>query len=367
MILIFILSTLLYVTFYLTLAVEWTKIKPNIQRSSSTRFSIIIPVRNEEKVIEKLLVSLEFQEYDKENYEVIVVDDFSEDATVARVEELMKRFRMDLRVFSLEDVAQTGKKIALTKGIEAAKNDFILTTDADCQMGPYWLSSFAENASTKKFIAGPVALKGSGLFAQMQQSEFAGLIGFGAVTMTKGSPSMCSGANLGFTKDAFLQVGGYTDNLDIPSGDDEFLLYHVYKKYPNEVLFLKSKAAIVVTEAHSKLSKFINQRIRWTSKWKYHKNRKLRLTAMLFFLDNLVFLAAFFLFLTSQISAQLFLPLLIARWLIIFVYILPIKKFLGHGRNFAGLLLMQIIYPFHILFMGLNSIFGRYTWKGRKY
>ncbi len=367
MTILFMLFSVLYVVFYLSLAIGWSHVKTSSQRSAQANFSIIIPVRNEENVIEKLLTSLEYQEYDKQKYEVIIVDDFSEDDTVTVVTRLRAQFSMNLRLLSLRDAGHTGKKTALTKGIEAAKYDFVLTTDADCQMGPFWLASFSENAVTSKFIAGPVALKGSGLFAEMQQAEFAGLIGFGAVTMMNNNPSMCSGANLGFAKEAFTRVGGYTDNLEIPSGDDEFLLYSIARKYPDDVLFLKNKSAIVVTEAHSKLAGFINQRTRWTSKWKYHRNHKHRITAVLFFIDNCIFLGAFLLCLTSRLPVGVFLPLTLLRWLAVFFYIIPIKGFLGHGRNLVGTLLMQIIYPFHILFMGLNSIFGRYTWKGRKY
>lgn len=335
--------------------------------SEDKLFSIVIPVRNEEKTIEKLLTCLEYQEYDKNKYEVIVVDDFSEDNTYDYITSLKNQFEMDLKTVALDNVRASGKKRAITLGVETAKYDFIITTDADCQMGPLWLASYATMAEKSKFIAAPVVLKGDGLFSRLQQSEFSGLIGFGAVTMTNGSPSMCSGANLGFDKSAFFEVGGYADNLNIPSGDDEFLQYHVYQKHPDKVSFLKSKSAIVVTSTHTLFSKFINQRIRWTSKWKYHKNFKLRVTAVLFFCDHLLFLGGLGLTLAGNLPVYIVPLILVLRWIASCIYLFPIQKFLGLLTNGWSLLLLQIIYPFHVLFMGLNSIFGRYTWKGRNY
>lgn len=359
--------TILHVGFYLVLAFGWRKIPALTSTSTSAELSVIVPVRNEEAVIEKLLTCLEYQEYDKGKFEVIVIDDFSEDRTSKIVKELQAKLTINLRLISLPDPKESGKKRALTKGVEHATYDFIITTDADCQMGPNWLASYAEAKGKNKFIAGPVTLKGSGLFSNLQQTEFSGLIGFGAVTINNDNPSMCSGANLGFEKSAFFEVGGYTNNLNIPSGDDEFLLYSIQKKYAGQVAFLKNKSAIVLTKAHSKLAGFINQRIRWTSKWKHNKNLKLRLTAIMFFLDYSIFLSSLFYALAGVIPLEIYLLVFVVRWLANLLFVLPIHRFLGHRKAILSLLLIQIIYPFHVLFMGVNSIFGRYTWKGRKY
>ena len=359
--------TLLNVCFYLFLTICWSKV-PKISSTSTARsFSVIIPVRNEEETIEKVLACLEYQQYDKDKYEVLVVNDFSDDSTMDVLSKCLDQFEMNLRVISLENHKESGKKYALTRGAEEAKNDFIITTDADCQMSPNWLSSYASLSADHKFIAGPVALKGQGFWAELQQAEFSGLIGFGAVTLNNNNPSMCSGANMGFSKDAFFEVGGYSDNIQIPSGDDEFLLFSIQDRYPKSAAFLKNQSSIVITPVHKTLRGFANQRIRWTSKWKHNKNPKLRMMAVLFFFDYFFLIASAFYTLMGSFSVVILSAVLAIRWLVQVCYVSPVHKFLGLRSAGLQLLVIQIIYPFHILIMGLNSIFGGYTWKGRKY
>lgn len=331
-------------------------------------FSVIVPVRNEAENIGRILQRLEAQDYPKDLYEVIIIDDFSEDDTAKKVTQLSDSLESTIRLIQLNDENKQGKKHALTEGVRQAKHETILTTDADCWMNEGWLRAYnGAFIAELNMVAGPVSIEGKGLFGRLQQVEFAGLIGFGAVTIQKENPSMCSGANLGFRKRAFEEVGGYENNLFTPSGDDEFLLFNIMKKFPHSTKFLKSEKAIVFTRAHTELSAFMNQRTRWTSKWKYNKNWKVRLSAILFFFDYLIFYMALILGALGVINWMYILTVVVFRCLSLFVFVSPVNRFLQGRSSFIPLLIFQIIYPIHVLFMGLNSIFGSYTWKGRKY
>jgi len=178
---------------------------------------------------------------------------------------------------------------------------------------------------------------------------------------------MCSGANLGFRKSAFEAVGGYDDNLFTPSGDDEFLLHSIMRQFPHSARFLKSQDAIVSTPAHSKLSAFINQRTRWTSKWKYNRNHKVRWNAVLFFFDYLFFYLALLGAFLSWFNPFVIAIIVLIRFCSIFLFVDSVNRFMKGKPSFWPMLIFQIIYPLHVLFMGMNSIFGSYTWKGRKY
>ncbi len=367
MILLISIFSLGHVFFYLILSWKWSRIKP-YGDGKKTSFSVIIPVRNEEENIRNVLSDLQKQTFDKNQFEVIVVDDFSTDATGSIVTEIKEGTDLNLRILSLDNPMIHGKKNALTKGVKAAKHKIILTTDADCRMNEKWIESYEYAFSPgTQIVAGPVSLVGQGLFADMQMTEFAGLIAFGGVTLTSNNPSMCSGANLGFRKDAFEEVGGYQGNIELPSGDDEFLLYDVIKKYPKSGRFLKSAYGTVKTKTQPTFEQFRNQRSRWISKWKYNKNWKLRLTAILFFVDYLLFLTA----ITGTIFGYfppIFLGVIfVSRLLANYILLKQVSNFLDHRNVFKPLLLLQILYPFHVLIMGLQSIFGGYTWKGRKY
>lgn len=368
MIFLIVVFSVLHVFFYLKLALGWRKILTIEKKESLMPFSVIIPARNEEKNIKRILGNLTNQDYPKDLFEVIVVDDFSDDSTPEKVMQMMDSSDINIRLIQLDDKSRQGKKHALTAGVGAASHEVILTTDADCWFDKNWIRSYNDAFDeTTNMVAGPVAIRGNGMFARLQQVEFAGLMGFGAVTISEENPSMCSGANLGFRKSAFEDVGGYTNNLFTPSGDDEFLLFNIMRKFPHSTRFLKSDQAIVNTPAHNKLRAFLNQRTRWTSKWKHNKNNTVRISAVLFFLDYLLFYLAIAGATLLWFDSLLIGVIIGIRFVALYSFVAAVNRFLKGKGSFWPLIIFQIIYPLHVLFMGMNSIFGSYTWKGRKY
>jgi poly-beta-1,6-N-acetyl-D-glucosamine synthase len=340
--------------------------KPNDENSNT--FTVIIPARNEAENIEAILHHLAKQDYPTDQYEVIVVDDFSDDKTFDIASKWLTRADFELNVIQLKDPTRQGKKHGITAGVNAAKHTIILTTDTDCRMGKDWITSYNQIFDEDvKMVAGPVAIEGSGLFARFQQAEYAGLIGFGAVTISKNNPTICSGANLGFRKTVFEEVKGYENNFFTPSGDDEFMLHDVMSHYPNSVRFLKDQRAIVSTPHQSSWIDLQNQRTRWTSKWKHHRNRVVQALAVLFFLDY----ALFYLLLVGLFAGlfTFWFVLLLSglRFLANYIYLNRINSFLKGKSIFISVLLLQILYPTHVLLMGVKSIFGNYTWKGRRF
>ena len=357
-----------HVLFCLILVWKWKRIPVVSHSGFGNTFSVVIPVRNEENNIKNIIRDLQNQNYDYDRYEIIIVNDFSIDETFREVEKHLPNSKVSLSLLDLSDKNKQGKKHALTTAIEAASNEIILTTDADCEIGPDWIKSFdcAFSKSTQ-IVAGPVRLEGDDLFANMQRGEFVGLVAFGGVTLTDNNPSMCSGANLGFRRSAFEEVGGYSSNISIPSGDDEFLLYDIVKKHPKSGVFLKMDGAVVKTKAHTKIRSFWNQRARWISKWKHNKNPKLRVTAVLFFLDYLLLLTGFALVASGEIEFSFMGIVFVVRFLSNYLLVKLLDSSLTPNNVVWPLFWLQIFYPFHVLFMGLISIFGRYTWKGRQY
>lgn len=366
MIWLFIFFSIIHVLFFTILAFKWKRINHEVS-AEELGFSVLIPVRNEAQTIRGILECLSLQEYPKSKFEIIVIDDFSEDDTIQVLTKASNEFAMPVRVISLKNELEKGKKHAISRGVEASRFDYIITTDADCKMGPHWISSYSKYFENNKMLAGPVSIEGASLFSRLQQLEFAGLIGFGAVTIEADNPSMCSGANLGFSKDAFIHVEGYQNNIHLPSGDDEFLLYNILKRYPGAASFIKDQRAVVTTQPHASLASFINQRTRWTSKWKHHKNWKLQATAVLFFMDYFSILILYLGMIFGWFDLLLGIIFLGLRFVAEAIFILSINQFMGNKGGIVHLLALQFIYPFHVLLMGLKSIFGNYTWKGRTY
>ncbi|MHA1381722.1 MAG: glycosyltransferase [Candidatus Helarchaeota archaeon] len=94
--------------------------------------SIVIPVFNGEKLIEKCLQSLNKLDYPKDKYEIIVVDGGSDDKTVDKV-----------RKFNNIRLIEAGKGTSLQRniGIKEAKGEFVALTDSDCVVDPQWLKN----------------------------------------------------------------------------------------------------------------------------------------------------------------------------------------------------------------------------------
>ena len=196
--------------------------------------SIIIPVRNEQAGIGNLLEDIRIQSY--QNFEVIVVNDNSLDDTT----DVVSNFLLRDQRFILLPSQGNGKKKALVTGINASRGEIIVTTDGDCRVGVDWLKTTLKyfQVSSTKMVFGGVRLQGSSFFAMVQSHEFLSLLGTAAATLWFGFPSMCNGANLAFRKGTFFEVAGYTNNLHIPSGDDEFLMRKIFKLYPHGIQFV---------------------------------------------------------------------------------------------------------------------------------
>ena len=355
-----IVHSLIFIFLYLTFKKVEVKTFPDNQLT----FSILIPVRNERENIENLLSDISNLDFPTERYEVIVVDDNSRDGT----EEVVKSFvaNFDLKYVWLSN-NKKGKKAALEMGINSAKNNIILTTDGDCRVQTGWLSSFdLAFGDQTKLVVGPVKMESRNLFGSLQSVDFRILIGYAASLVKLGKPSMSNGANLAYRREVFTEVNGYEGNSEVPTGDDEFLLLKVAKRYPEGIGFLKDQNAVVCTLPKTTFKDFLNQRKRWLSKWSLHKNVSIILSVLLILVDNLAMLVGWIGLATGLVSFW-FLLFLLFRVLAKVLFTSGVDKLLRTPTNFFSHIIYELIYPFYVLLLSFASIFGSYTWKGRKY
>ena len=365
----FLLFSLLRILFVQLLAVMWWRISGNVSRAqSSLTFTILIPVRNEEDNITSLLQDLEQQNYPQKLFEVIVIDDHSEDQTAKLVKDYVTHSGLNIRFIQLDE--KSGKKSAITHGIGLSQHEYILATDGDCRIPATWIKTFAarfEEGDAPKMVAGPVFMETDNLFTSIQSLEFSALIGFGASSLQLGFAGTCNGANIAYKKNVFHDVDGYVGNEKIPSGDDEFLMFKIFNKYPGSVVFLKSPEAVVRTPAKKTIKELVNQRIRWSSKWKFHKSAYVTTTAVMFFVDYAILISAIALAMLGILEFTTVASVLLLRWLTEYYYVSNVVRFLGGKPRWFNFLAMQIIYPLFVIFLGIASIFGIYHWKGRAY
>lgn len=243
----------------------------NYSDNSLKHVTIIIPFKNENPILMRSAVSLSKQKYPKDKSEIIYVNDHSEIINEEFLDFVTKQ--KNFRV--INNLNQTGKKYAITFGIENAKGEIILTTDADSIHNEYWVSEMVNSFSNNTvMVSGPVDLENSfSLFSKVQKLEFRSLIIVGAALINLKFPRLCSGANLAYRKDVFHQVGGFEGNIDVLSGDDEFLMekFSFYNK--GKIVFVNTEKAIVKSSAKGSFLQFLIQRIRWASKIKRYENK----------------------------------------------------------------------------------------------
>lgn len=335
------------------------------------KVSIIIAARNEEDTIPLILADLLAQDYPSEFMEIIVVDDHSNDSTALKVLEFEK-FGVKLIQLNESNALNSYKKKAISVAIDQSKGEFILTTDADCRMGPKWvktMTQFYREGEYKMVSAGVAFLEDGSPFQKFQSMEFSMLIGLGAAAIQIGNPFTCNGANLGYSKSAFYELGGFKGIDDLASGDDELLLHKVASHFPGKIGFVKSRDALIFTHAKTYISEFIKQRRRWASKSVKYRNRRMIIFSVGAFFFNAFILLNFILGLFFPELRPLFLVQIGTKIVLELFIMAPVLKFMGQLKFLIHSLILLpiyfIAYIFYIVYIGIVGNSGKYEWKGR--
>lgn len=361
-----------YFFFILVYTIGWFSLSADHPHpgSPSTKVSILVPVRNEERNISLLMRDLIKQDYPVALFEVIFIDDNSGDHTVSEIHQAMEQYpNFSIRLIQLKGHETVGayKKFAISQAIDISIGDLIVTTDADCRMSKKWLSSLVNEfeANHYRMIVGPVKYGNEkSFFEKMQSLEFISLIGITGGAIKAGWPLMCNGANLAYEKQTFYAVDGYEKD-HFSSGDDIFLLMKIRRKFGKKSIgFLKNRDAFVTTHPQKNIDDFINQRKRWASKNKAF-NLKIVGIAFWVYLTNLMLPVLWVLSIIDPSYWKLFLVYFFLKLLIDLPLVLSITRFIRRMDLFITFIPLLFIYPVYIVVVGFTGIFGKYKWKGR--
>jgi len=385
------------------LLIGWRKIPEFKIRNTEPeiRFSVVIPFRNEAENLPGLLNSLSELNYPTLKLEIFLVDDASEDASVQICSAFISS-HPEIQINLLENrrFSNSPKKDAISTAIKNAGFEYIITTDADCEIPENWLQAYNEIIleTGAKLVAGPVKIAESlskstkageplsshikmsdsspnlntnqgkrwfKYFQAFQEMDFMSLQAAGAGGFGLGKAFMCNGANLCYEKAAFLNADGFSGNDNISSGDDVFLLQKfTEKKLP--VYFLKCAEAIVITKPPQDLTTLISQRIRWAAKTPAYKSSFAKFVGLsvLFMNFSLVIGACLTLF-----SIFPYEPLLFAfffKFNLDFAFLYHSAEFFDRKDVLRNYFWSSLIYPVFSSYVAILSLFSGYEWKGRK-
>jgi cellulose synthase/poly-beta-1,6-N-acetylglucosamine synthase-like glycosyltransferase len=359
-----------YLTFLFLVLRGLKNLKPvSIETLHHEFVSIIIPFRNEEKNLISSLKTIESQSYPKDNFEVIYVNDSSEDNSLELLTKNVKNNNIRIIAVPKDYSLNAHKKRAVRFGIENAKGQIIVTTDADCTHNQDWLVSLVQYFdSLTGFVSGPVEFdSGNSLFSKFQQLEFGGLVLCGAGLIGAGHPTICNAANIAYRKKAFDEVGGFKDQMNLSSGDDELLMQKIANDSDFKVKFCINKKAIVKTASNKTIGEFYQQRKRWASKGLFYIDRSLVLKLILIYFFYVNLIAQFiFSFLFHPIFFLSFIVSILLKLFFEFRVLLKGKKLIFMNLKLNYFLLTEIIQIPYIVFAGMVGAFGNYLWKERK-
>ena len=360
----------IYVVFIAQLIYGFNKVKPfeRTEVNPKTTFSIIVPFRNEAKNLPKLLKSISKLNYPKELFEIILVDDFSTDTS----ERICIQWRMANGLIEstlLENLrlSNSPKKDAISRAVPILKHDWMVTTDADCIVTKNWLLTLDNfiQQNNPEMVVGAVDYKTkNNWFHHFQQLDLMSLQGTTIGSFGIGKPFMCNGANFAYTKKFFQKLGGFGGINSTASGDDVLLLQKAVTANSDKVLYLKNKEFIVKTKPENDLFVLFMQRVRWASKTTSYKNIYAKSLAVVVLLTNLSLVLGFGFWILGKIEIWNLSSIFLIKYLVDYVLLYKSNQYLNKGK-FLLPLASSLVYPVFSSAVGLYSLFGSFTWKGR--
>lgn len=323
--------------------------------------TILIPVRNEQQNVPRLIENLKKLDYCC--FEVIVVDDHSEDETAKLLLDANLPF---LRVLHLLDNLR-GKKNAIKYGLTYCKGSWIVFSDADVDFSTNWIKTLSSFFNRADFILAPVLTKKSSKASFLNYFETIDVLAMQAITCAATNakyPFLASAANMAVRKDVAIDLYQQIDT-SIPSGDDVFLL-HEYLKGSNRVCFVTNEDARVFVPSSTSWYSFFKQRLRWVSKAKYYRNANALFFSWLIFLAHILPIFAFIEVLFFDANIFLFLSILLTKFLIDTAFVVKsLRIFKLSAKLLLVFPLVCFFYFFYISFVPVLSLFVSVKWKNR--
>ncbi len=260
---IFFLRTLI---FLIGSVIEKRKNNKIVRNDFTPTVSVIIPARNEEKNIARCLDSVAANIY-RGFYEIIVVNDRSDDGTASILKEYSSANGI-IKVVTINKDSDKknlrGKPGALQAGIDIAQGDIILMTDADCIVPKNWIETMVkpykdENAGLVAAFSHTFTKR---IFDRIQAVYWIYLHVMGSAGFGYGIPLGCIGNNLSVRTSTLRKLGGY-GKIRFSVTEDLSLLQAV-KAEGMRVHYLCYPETTVETVPSRNLKEFLRQLHRWS-------------------------------------------------------------------------------------------------------
>jgi cellulose synthase/poly-beta-1,6-N-acetylglucosamine synthase-like glycosyltransferase len=230
------------------------------KKISLDEVTLIIPFRNEENRIDRLLQSLKFSS--KLPAQIVFVNDHSDDLSCSKITEELGKLN-NLQLLNLPS-GIFGKKQAIRYGVNLTKTEFVLTMDADVYFESTYFEELEKLAEADLYLL-PAVLKATNPIHHLFEIDLLLINALNTGLNGLSRPIIASGANLLFNRKSFLEFDRFEMHKHIPSGDDIYLLRD-FRDAKADVRLVARRSFKVETETPQSFKEFIHQRIRWIAK-----------------------------------------------------------------------------------------------------
>ncbi len=266
---IFIICSAIYLARVLTIRIFSEKCRNKCQTDTAITelplVSIIVAARNEEKNIANCINSILKSNYPKDKFEIVIVNDRSTDATLRIITQLAHDNENIIIQNAIERTNKNlrGKPGAINIGINAAKGNIFLITDADCTVPENWILTMASHFKepTVGMVCSYTNVKGNKPFYYFQAAEWFYMHTYGCAGIAMDTPLGCFGNNMAITREAYYNVGGY-ENIPFSITEDLAILTSVHNA-GYKIHYVCDKDSLVETLPNKTLKEYIVQHKRW--------------------------------------------------------------------------------------------------------
>lgn len=324
--------------------------------------SIIVCAKDEEKYIEKCILSILKINYPMIKMEVIMVNDRSEDDTG----EIMKKYSSVNSHFRYVEIKEEGERLkgktnALNEALKTARGEIIFTTDADIEVNPNWVREMLNCYDTRTGVVSSYSvIRPENLFSLLQSIDWLYLLSVACGGDGIGIPISCVGNNMSYRKEAYDKVGGY-EGIKFSVTEDFMLLQKIHKEGKYNTKFPLNVNTMNITAACLNITELLRQKKRWASGGLGEFNYGI-IIGFLSWLTGLVILTGW-LYLNIYIWAGF----ILFKILTDIIFILPAVSEFKMFRVLIYLPLFEIYFSIYVIITSFMLLTGRQVvWKKQR-
>jgi len=362
--------TILY-SFAITYLKKGLRKTNNLATDHLMTVSIIVSMHNEEKNVSACLDNLLIQDYPKNKFEIIIVNDRSTDNTEKIIREYCKKYPF-IRLITIQEIYSeiAPKKNAIDQAIRLSKSDIILLTDADGRPTSKWvkkiISSFTDETG---MVIGYAPYKSESAEISLAQRllslEYLSHAAVAAASCGIGYPLTCVGTNMAYRKSVYEELGGFGQFKSIHSGDDDLFLQRVREETQWQVRYASDPDCHVPNAPPVNWLQFYQQRIRYASKgFIYPLELTLLLTGFVLYylsIPVLLILSVWFPVLFPVVVVGV-----VCKAVVDYMFISRAAENLQDRRNLYFWPLAFVLHVPYVLFFAFITQFKSYEWAGRR-